>query len=298
MYVSRAFLHARCFSLLLTDNRASVCSLFVSTLGAGDYFGEMALMLDEPRHANVISLSPLKCLTLDRQQFVELLGPLSDVLSRNMRIRILKSVPLLANLTDDELDCIACAMRVQVFEDGEYIIRQGEVGTRFYIINEGEVVCTANDPSSPTGERELIKLSNQEYFGERALIHREPRKANVIAVSVTRQTAACVPPAPNGSDSRVFGFEQQGRVECLVLERNDFESLLGSLTDAMEKEQARREAIGNKKVTSKKSNRANFEEEILTCFRWHISCSWTALLPLESVRSASWPTSRSASCGS
>lgn len=145
----------------------------------------MALMLDEPRHANVISLSPLKCLTLDRAQFVELLGPLSDVLSRNMRIRILKSVPLLANLTDDELDCIACAMRVQVFEDGEYIIRQGEVGTRFYIINEGEVVCTANDPSAPNGERELIKLSNQEYFGERALIHREPRKANVIAVSLT-----------------------------------------------------------------------------------------------------------------
>lgn len=28
---------------------------------------------------------------------------------------------------------------VQSFEDGEYIIRQGEEGTRFFIINEGEV---------------------------------------------------------------------------------------------------------------------------------------------------------------
>jgi cGMP-dependent protein kinase 2 len=47
-------------------------------------------MLDEPRHANVIALTPLKCLTLDRNQFIELLGPLSEVLSRQMRIRILR----------------------------------------------------------------------------------------------------------------------------------------------------------------------------------------------------------------
>jgi hypothetical protein len=43
------------------------------------------------------------------------------------------SVPLLANLADEELDTIANAMRVQVFEDREYIIRQGEV--RWHVVS-------------------------------------------------------------------------------------------------------------------------------------------------------------------
>lgn len=27
------------------------------------------------------------------------------------------------------------------FEPGQYIVREGEAGTRFYIVNEGEVKC-------------------------------------------------------------------------------------------------------------------------------------------------------------
>ena len=61
-----------------------------SSLSAGDYFGEMALMLDEPRHANVIAVGPCKCLSLDRSDFDELLGPLQEVISAQMRIRILR----------------------------------------------------------------------------------------------------------------------------------------------------------------------------------------------------------------
>lgn len=32
-------------------------------------------------------------------------------------------------------------MRVQQFEPGHYIVQEGEPGTRFYIVNEGEVKC-------------------------------------------------------------------------------------------------------------------------------------------------------------
>jgi hypothetical protein len=43
-----------------------------------------------------------------------------------MRLRILKSVPLLAKLTDTELCSVADALCVQSFEDQDYVIRQGE----------------------------------------------------------------------------------------------------------------------------------------------------------------------------
>ena len=49
-----------------------------------DYFGELALLKNEPRAANVIAKSNLKVVSLDRNSFKRLLGPLDDILRRNM----------------------------------------------------------------------------------------------------------------------------------------------------------------------------------------------------------------------
>lgn len=56
----------------------------VSRLGPGDYFGEIALLLDRPRAATVVAKGSLKCVKLDRATFERLLGPCSDILKRNM----------------------------------------------------------------------------------------------------------------------------------------------------------------------------------------------------------------------
>lgn len=50
----------------------------------GDYFGELALLRDEPRAANVFAASDSKCIYLDRKSFKRLLGPLNKILKRNM----------------------------------------------------------------------------------------------------------------------------------------------------------------------------------------------------------------------
>ncbi|CAM9860220.1 unnamed protein product [Scytosiphon promiscuus] len=187
------------------------------TLGKGEYFGEMALMLEEPRAANCIATEgKVKCLSLDRTRFSQLLGPIYNILQQNMRLRILKGVPLLSKLTNEELCKVAGALCVQSFDDGDYIIRQGEEGTRFFIINEGEVRCTCNVPG--TGEeREIMRLGKSEFFGERALLKNEPRAANVIGV---------------------------GYVDCLVLERTDFINLLGPLQPILEREAEKRGQVG------------------------------------------------------
>jgi hypothetical protein len=46
--------------------------------------GEIALLLDRPRAATVISRGPLKCVKLDRARFERVLGPCSDFLKRNI----------------------------------------------------------------------------------------------------------------------------------------------------------------------------------------------------------------------
>ena len=42
-----------------------------------------------------------------QENFIKLLGPARDVLSRQMRIRVLKSVPLFAKLSDLDLDHVS-----------------------------------------------------------------------------------------------------------------------------------------------------------------------------------------------
>ena len=44
----------------------------------------MALLKNAPRAANVIAKSNLKLASIERESFMRLLGPLTDILKRNM----------------------------------------------------------------------------------------------------------------------------------------------------------------------------------------------------------------------
>lgn len=54
-------------------------------LHSGDYFGELALIFDQPRAATVTAVGPVKCVKLNRRSFKALLGPCEDILKRNMK---------------------------------------------------------------------------------------------------------------------------------------------------------------------------------------------------------------------
>ena len=51
----------------------------------GNYFGERALLMNELRAANIVVTSD-ECtvLSIDRATFMRLLGPLDDIMKRNM----------------------------------------------------------------------------------------------------------------------------------------------------------------------------------------------------------------------
>lgn len=55
----------------------------VASYGPSGYFGELALIKNEPRAANIIATSHLKCVKLDRHSFKRLLGPIESILKRN-----------------------------------------------------------------------------------------------------------------------------------------------------------------------------------------------------------------------
>jgi NADH dehydrogenase len=69
------------------------------------------------------------------------------------------------------------------FAAGQEIIRQGEPGSRFYIVNSGRVEVVRSNGSSETV---LATLGPGKYFGEVALLESSGRTATVRAVEDTR----------------------------------------------------------------------------------------------------------------
>src|SRR6202011_707620 len=84
---------------------------------------------------------------------------------------------LFRHLTPTELTHIAEEMEKHRYQPGHDIIREGEAGDRFFLINEGEVNVLRGV------ERMVVaRLGPGDFFGERALLTDEPRNATVAAV--------------------------------------------------------------------------------------------------------------------
>jgi len=66
----------------------------------------------------------------------------------------------------------------KTYEDGECIIRQGQVGDCMYIVQRGRVKVVLE---SPAGEIPLAVLKPGDVFGEMALFTNAPRSATVKA---------------------------------------------------------------------------------------------------------------------
>ena len=79
----------------------------------------------------------------------------------------------------------------KVYEDGELIVRQRDIGDCMYVIQEGEVEVFREHGG---GEVPLATLKERDFFGEVPLLERERRTASVRAkgrvrvLSVDRKT--------------------------------------------------------------------------------------------------------------
>lgn len=91
----------------------------------------------------------------------------------------LRAIPLFAACTDDELSMVATLTEDFDVAHGETVIEEGRMGRQSYIIVTGEVQVAI-------GGKTVATLGPGEFFGEMALLGREPiRTATVTAVAPT-----------------------------------------------------------------------------------------------------------------
>lgn len=83
-----------------------------------------------------------------------------------------------------DLSCIKTDVTDRVthahYEPGDYVIRQGEPPSGFYVIEQGEVEIVRTSPGQPAGEV-IATLGAGNFFGETALLNHQPRTASARA---------------------------------------------------------------------------------------------------------------------
>ena len=178
----------------------------IKTYRKGDLFGELALLYNSPRAADIISTTESTVWSLDRDTFNNIVKE-SARMKREKYEAFLKSVEILSTMDDYEIGVVSDALKRRTFREGEFIIRQGEVGDVFYIIEEGEAYAFGNKEHGKASIPEM-NYTKGNYFGELALLRDQPRAANVKAKT---------------------------DVKLLALDRNSFKRVLGPIDQILKR---------------------------------------------------------------
>lgn len=148
----------------------------VATIEPGGSFGELALMYNAPRAATVISTESACTLwALDRITFRRILMD-STFQRRRLYEGFLETVTILSTLTTYERSKIADALETQKHPAGTIIIKEGDKGEAFYLLESGEAEAFIIGTDGP-----VKHYQRGDYFGELALLNDAPRAASVIA---------------------------------------------------------------------------------------------------------------------
>jgi len=212
----------------------------VATLKRGDYFGEVALLRDEPRTATIVATSKVETLMVTRETFVKLgLNSKLDFPKRwavagggnkvsvkppspktpDERALIKKALQANVNLTstveldDDKMNRMIDLMWAGEYPKGTKLITQGDLkADYFYVILTGEFEIQKSEEGGGSEKQAaaatLGKLGPGQSFGELALMYTAPRAATITATS----------------DAKV-----------MELDRPQFKNILASASDQMTK---------------------------------------------------------------
>lgn len=113
------------------------------------------------------------------ERFSQIYEGLIPVLHLFERMTFLRSISLFSELSGEDLRSVAEIMEDVNYPAGVTIFRKGDPGEDLYLIVEGRVAIR-------DGKVELNTLGEREFFGELAVLDREPRSADVVCIYNTR----------------------------------------------------------------------------------------------------------------
>jgi len=163
----------------------------VDIIVAGSDTARFPLAHQIPRKFSVVARTKAQIVRVDNRKLSEMINQsgssnyevsdfdaeaTDDWMSQLLQSRVFQQIPA-ANI-----QAVMMHMKEQVVLAGEVIIRQGEEGDYFYLINKG--TCSVLRAETPGGESvEVAQLGPGSSFGEEALLSGKPRGSTVVMLT-------------------------------------------------------------------------------------------------------------------
>mmetsp|Transcript_11356 Transcript_11356/g.20492 ORF Transcript_11356/g.20492 Transcript_11356/m.20492 type:complete len:920 (-) Transcript_11356:192-2951(-) len=145
----------------------------IKVLGPGDYFGEQAIVKNEPRKADATAVKDTIALALSREVFEKVLGPLSEVIARSNDRRLLRSVPLFdkSDIENFEIELMGALIDEVKYAAEREILTEGDYvdAPALFLVRSGVLEAYTDD-----GESRILKSGT--FFGEDTLMPDEDEK--------------------------------------------------------------------------------------------------------------------------
>ena len=162
---------------------------------AGEIFGEIAVITQQPRSASAMARKFCQVLVLDARQFQQALQAtpefalmLMNIMNNRLRLTIAlmrqsQSLPSLGDRDElkvfdktmmEELAAAFRARPLQTFPAGRIILKEGDAGVSMYIVMRGRVSVSIN-------KIVVERVGPGGTFGEMALVDQASRSATAVA---------------------------------------------------------------------------------------------------------------------
>ena len=138
-------------------------------------FGELALFYECPRTATIQASVNVETWILDQAVFRYTLASRNEEML-NEHVEFLKQMDTFKDTPERSLKKLAEALARMTFNDGDTVVKQGDVGEIFYIVVKGEAKVVEN------GVEKEHTMKRGDWFGERSLVTNEVRSASIIAM--------------------------------------------------------------------------------------------------------------------
>lgn len=100
-------------------------------------------------------------------------------ITTDQKADVLGRLPLFTGISAESMARLAAVAGEQEFAAGDYVVRQGQVGSGLYVILDGAA-------SVLRGVTEVGRLEAGDFFGELAVMDQQPRSASVRAETPLR----------------------------------------------------------------------------------------------------------------
>jgi CRP-like cAMP-binding protein len=161
----------------------------LARLGSGSLFGEMALVSQSPRAAQVVALRPSLLLVLRKDSLDALVSDepelglaIASYCRRRMIDNLIRTSAVLKSVNARERPALVQRFVTCTYQAGEYLIVQGEEPEGLHLIASGSVVVVHRDAEERTV---IATLGVGEVVGEMSLVLRRPSGADVVAAVPT-----------------------------------------------------------------------------------------------------------------